>query len=317
VASLADRNRLIERLRELGPHTGVPTCQALFGHLPRRQVADIVRRLKRADRRRRRRGLVRLCWRQPGTVWAMDHSYPPAPIDGLYTRIFALRDLGSGYQLAWDPVPDESADHVVGILVTLFVLYGPPLVLKADNGSPFVSQAVRNLLRRWGVALLLSPVRRPQYNGSIEAANGPMKRRTEHVAALAGEPGFWIATDLAVAREQANQSLRPRGPHGPTPQDLWLRRSPITDRQRRQFVAAVADFRRRLGLGDSQPPADAQLEPTVISAPSRHVGTGLSVCVTRARSTQGALERRAIVSALSACKLLHIRRRPFTLPVTS
>jgi len=96
----------------------------------------------------RPRGLARLLWRRPGTVWAMDHSYPPAPIDGLYTRIFALRDLASGYQLAWDGVPDESADHVVGILVVLFVLHGPPLVIKADNGSPFVSQAVRNLLRQ-------------------------------------------------------------------------------------------------------------------------------------------------------------------------
>jgi len=28
------------------------------------------------------------------------------------------------------------------------VLHGPPLVIKADNSSPFVSQAVRNLLRQ-------------------------------------------------------------------------------------------------------------------------------------------------------------------------
>jgi transposase InsO family protein len=315
LASVEDRNRLIAVLRELGPHTGVPTCQALFSHLPRRQVEDIVRRFKEIDRSRQRKGLSRLCWRRPGTVWAMDHSYPPAPIDGFYTRIFALRDLASGYQLGWDAVPDESAEHVVGILVTLFVLYGPPLVIKADNGSPFISQAVRELLAFWAVALLLSPPRRPQYNGSVEAANGPMKTRTEHQAVLAGRPGIWTSDDLAVARDQANQLLRPRGPHGPTPHDLWQRRPPINDQHRRRFAAAVADFGRRLGLFDAQPPADAQPEPTVISA--RPQAAGRSVCVTRARSKQGALERRAIVNALSACKLLHIRRRLLTLPVTS
>ncbi len=217
--------------------------------------------------------------------------------------------------MAWEGVPDESADPVVGLLVIHFLLHGPPLVIKADHGSPFVSQGVANLLNRWRVILLLSPPRRPQYNGGVEAANGSLKTRTEHVASLAGREGLWTSDDLAAARQQANLLLRPRGPHGPTPQDLWLRRPPIRDRQRRRFAAARADFRRRLGLHDAPPAADTPLAPTVISAPPQ--AAGLSVCVTRARSTQGALERRAIVSALSACKLLHLRRRPFTLPITS
>ena len=321
VATVEQRNEVIATLVELGPHTGVPTCQGLFGDLARRQVEDLVRRFKRMDRKRRRRGRATLLWRRPGTVWAMDHSYPPTPIDGGYRRIFALRDLGSGYQLAWDAVPDESAEHVVDILVALFVLYGPPLVLKADNGSPFVSQAVGDLLNHWGVILLLSPPRRPQYNGAIEAANGPMKTRTEHVAARAGRPGLWSRMDLQHARDQANELLRPRGPHGPTPQNLWLRRSPITDRQRHRFAAAVAYFRHRLGPNGEQPVASSQLAATVISAPQPVPSTveesaaGPHICVARARSQQGALERRAIVNALSACNLLHIRRRPFTLPI--
>ena len=69
-------------------------------------------------------------------------------------------------------MPDESADFVVGTLLILFLRFGPPLVLKADNGSAFDNDQVRGLLAAWGVTLLLSPVRRPQYNGSIEAANG-------------------------------------------------------------------------------------------------------------------------------------------------
>ena len=313
-ATVEQRNDVIATLGQLGPHTGAPTCQGLFQDLARRQVEDIVRRFKRVDRKQRRRGLARLTWRQPGTVWAMDHSYPPTLIDGIYSRIFALRDLAGRYQLAWDGVPDESAEHVVGILVILFVRFGPPLVIKADNGSPFISQLVRDLLIQWGVVLLLSPARRPQYNGSVEAANGSMKIRTEHVAALAGRPGEWHREDLAVARDQANRLLRPRGPNGPTPHDLWQQRPPITDRQRRRFVAAVAHFRRQLGLAPRPEPGQSQRSSTVISA--RPQAAGRSVCVTRARSSQGALERRAIVNALSACGLLRIWRRPFTLPIT-
>ena len=322
-ASVEQRNQVIATLVELGPHTGVPVCQGVFLGLARRQVEDIVHRFKRVEHKRRRRGLARLTWRQPGTVWAMDHSYPPTPIcdrrpDALavqQTRILAVRDLASGYQLAFDPVPDESAEQVVGVLVLLFLLYGPPLVIKADNGGAFDNELVRTMLTQWAVVLLLSPVRRPQYNGSVEAAHGPLKIHTEHQAALAGRPGEWVSGDLAIAREQANQLLRRRGPNGPTPHDLWQQRPPITERQRQRFTAAVDYFRRQLGLTTRHEPDAGPLTATVISA--RPQGAGLSVCTKRSRSSRGALQRRAIVNALTACGLLHIRRRPFTLPVTS
>lgn len=322
-ATVEQRNEVIATLVEFGPHTGVPVCQGLFQNLARRQVEDIVRRFKRVDRKLHRRGLARLTWRQPGTVWAMDHCHPLDPIIDLrpdalavwQTRILAVRDLASGYQLAWDGVPDESAQHVVALLVVLFILFGPPLVIKADNGHAFDNELVRALLTQWGVCLLLSPVRRPQYNGSVEAANGSMEIRTGQVAALAGRPGEWSSGDLALARDRANEVHRPWGPNGPTPHDLLATRPPITDRQRTRFAAAVAYFRRQLGLTPRHQPETAQCSATVISV--RPQAAGLSVCAQRPRSSQGALERRAIVSALSACGLLHIRRRPFTLPITS
>jgi hypothetical protein len=45
-----------------------------------------------------------LHWQHPGTVWAMDHAEPHRPIDGRWPRILAVRDLASGYQVAWLPV---------------------------------------------------------------------------------------------------------------------------------------------------------------------------------------------------------------------
>jgi len=46
------------------------------------------------------------------------------------------------------------------------------LVLKCDNGSPLVAEAVRSLLERWGVVLLRSPAYCPAFNGSCERSLG-------------------------------------------------------------------------------------------------------------------------------------------------
>ena len=65
--------------------------------------------------------LETLHWNVSGAVWAIDHSEPPRPIDGLYTQILAVRDLASGLQLAWTPVADAT---VLGSVAVLFVLVG-------------------------------------------------------------------------------------------------------------------------------------------------------------------------------------------------
>jgi hypothetical protein len=43
------------------------------------------------------------------TVWAMDFTKAKHPIDGIYPYLFAVRDLASGLQLTWRPVPDLEA----------------------------------------------------------------------------------------------------------------------------------------------------------------------------------------------------------------
>lgn len=181
------------------------------------------------------------------------------------------------------------------------------------RGSPLIGEAVRDLLVQWGTVLRLSPVRRPQYNGSVEAANGSMEIGTEHQAALAGRPGV-DQGGFGSCPRPGQPATSTAGPHGPTPHDFWQQRPPITDRLRRRFAVAVADFRHRLALSTDPPTAVAQPESTVISA--RPQGAGLSVCVQRSRGSQGALQPRAIVNALLACRLLPIRRRLFTPPIT-
>jgi hypothetical protein len=63
-----------------------------------------------------------------------------------------VRDLASGYQLLWLPVPDESAAAAVAALGSLFREHGAPLVLKSDNGAAFLAGPTAALLGSWQVS---------------------------------------------------------------------------------------------------------------------------------------------------------------------
>jgi hypothetical protein len=69
----------------------------------------------------------------------MDHSGTTQLIGGQYEQIFSVRDLASHRQLAWRGVPSTDAAEACEILEELFAHYGPPLVIKSDNGSAFIA----------------------------------------------------------------------------------------------------------------------------------------------------------------------------------
>jgi transposase InsO family protein len=212
--------------------------------MARRELRDLLRRYRRVLRRRRRLLLRVLHWTRPGAVWAIDFAEPPLPIEGCYPRLLAVRDLASGYQLLWLPARDESAGTACAALEGLFREHGAPLVLKSDNGSPFIAEELEAVLSRWGVWQLFSPVRLPSYNGSCEAGIGSMKTRTHHQATLRGHPGEWTCDDAEAARLQANATARPWGPHGPFPEEAWQRRLRISPEERAAFAESVRQLQR-------------------------------------------------------------------------
>jgi transposase InsO family protein len=236
------RNRAVALIGLLGPQVGVPTLQALCPGMARGEVADLLRRYRRLWRRKGRVLARTLHWARAGAVWAIDFAEPPQPVEGCYARMLAVRDLPSGCQLLWLPVLDESAAGAAAALEGLFRAHGAPLVLKSDNGSAFLAGEFGALLARWGVWQLFSPPRMPRYNGSCEAGIGSMKTRTHHEAARGGRPGEWTCDDAEGARLQANETARPWGVCGPTPQEVWQARQPLEAEER----AAFAETARRL-----------------------------------------------------------------------
>lgn len=180
------RNEAIGMMRCVGPGISVAAVQAAFPTLARREVQSLHARFRWHCRQDNQRLLHVLHWRQPGAVWAMDHAEPPLGIDGRWPYVLAVRDLATGCQLAWLPVLDESAKSTIGVLQGLFLEYGPPLVLKSDNGPGFVADATRRFLDSWQVLPLYSPPYTPEYNGAIEAGNGALKTLTHDHAAREG-----------------------------------------------------------------------------------------------------------------------------------
>ena len=224
-----------EVLDSHGRSIGVAALKGLFPDVPRSVLQSF--RDHWADQRQA--DPCRLFWATPGAVWAADFTQPPAPIDGQFQYILVVRDLASQRNLLAAPCQDQSADVVCFHLRQLFNQHLPPLVLKTDNGSPFIAGATRELCARHGVLNLLSPALTPQYNGSIEAAGGQLKARAALIAQqLACDA--WTSDILEAARLAANALNRPRGPSAPTPDECWIGRQPCNAGQRAALAVLVA-----------------------------------------------------------------------------
>jgi transposase InsO family protein len=286
------RNAVIHFLDERGPHVGVPTLRACFPGMGRAELTDLVCRYRRVRRRRNRMPLRVLSWPVVGSVWAIDFTGPRPAVEGRYPYLLAVRDLASGYQLLWRPVGAATAEVARDALAALFAEHGPPLVVKCDNGPPFTAVAVEELLARSGVVALVSPPYWPRYNGSVEAGIGSLKDRTDARAARAGRAGQWAWDDAAGACAEANALSRPRGASGPTPDELWSARRPITSEERAAFGAAADEARRA-----QQTVAESCAEGAAV-----------------VRSVR-AMARCAIRLALEGCGYLHYTRRSIPPPL--
>src|SRR5262249_11848050 len=150
------------------------------------------------------------------------------PIDGCYPYLLAVRDLASGQQMLAQPVSDLTAATVRPAVAALAAAQGAPLGVKMDNGSAFRAGLGQEVLATVGVIAFYSPPYMPRYHGAIEAGLGALKSRAERRAAHHGHAGYWTWDDVQAARDEANATARPRGLHGPTPEQAWAARRPVS-----------------------------------------------------------------------------------------
>lgn len=299
-SSRDQRNAVVHFINDHGPCVGLPTLRAAFPDMRRSELADRLAHYRTVCRRLSRTSMSRLTWLRTGAVWAMDFVQAPELIDGRFPFLLSIMDLASRFTLLWSPVPNEDASTVLTHLADLFSAHGAPLVLKCDNGSAFLSESLKAFLIRWLVAGLYSPPRYPQYNGACECNNGCLKCQTHHAASRGSHADWWSSEDTATARATLNSTVRPWGYRGPTPDDRWRTREPLSAEERSNFRTLVATNQREVRL-EMNHPLDVVLDHYPQAAVDR-------IATQRALVTQGLLKfsRRSITLPLKQLKLAKI-----------
>ena len=74
------------------------------------------------------------------------------------------------------PLPVADASAAKRCFTEVFARHGMPRQLLTDRGSTFTSEAFQDFTKELGVQMLLTASYRPQSNGTIERANGTLKR---------------------------------------------------------------------------------------------------------------------------------------------
>ena len=240
----------------LGPGTGIPTFRALLPEMSRGELEEIKERYVRIYKSKNKVTYRMLRWTRPGAIWAMDHTWAPMPVDGVFDLLLLVRDLASREILSSLPVETDDSQTVISLLRGLFAWHGKPLLIKSDNGPGFTAKAVRDFLEANGVHLLLSPPGTPQFNGSCEAGCGAVKSYAFHEAARNDRPHAWTPDDVEAGRCRSNIIPRQDDPFGRTPDQIFESRDPVSPGERAAFHFAYLHH-------EEEVRAELELEPGV------------------------------------------------------
>jgi len=177
-----------------------------FG-ISRRELGELVARV-RHDLKVDRRAHVRwIEWLQPGAVWAMDVTEYDLDMPGkIY--LHNTQDLGSRYKFVPMAGAYPVGEEVAGYLSEKIDRYGAPLVLKRDNGGNMNHSAINDVLAESFVLPLNNPAYYAPYNGAIEESQREVKHCLRKK--LVGfDPGGHISAYAEAAVNDLNHRIRP------------------------------------------------------------------------------------------------------------
>jgi transposase InsO family protein len=124
-----------------------------------------------------RRNLRQIDWLMPGVVWAMDATeHDRRAADGEKIHLHNTQDLGSRYKFLPMAGGYPVGEEIAGYLADKFFRFGPPLLLKRDNGGNMNHLAVNEVLSEFFILPLNSPAYYAPYNGAIEESQGELKK---------------------------------------------------------------------------------------------------------------------------------------------
>ena len=142
--------------------------------ISRRELGQMVERVREDLEADRRAHLRRVEWLTPGIVWAMDFTEHDLGMTGkIY--LHNMQDLGSRYKFLPMAGGYPVGEEVAGYLSEKFDRYGAPLVLKRDNEGNMNHGAINDVLTESFVLPLNNPEYYAPYNGAIEESQREVK----------------------------------------------------------------------------------------------------------------------------------------------
>ena len=197
--------RLLDHARKRSAGT-TELYQRHYFSISRRELEQMVERVRQDLLADHRRHLRRIEWLTPGVVWAMDGTEYDM---GLAGKIYLCntQDLGSRYKFLPMAGGYPVGEEIAGYLSEKFDRYGAPLVLKRDNEGNMNHSAINDVLSQSFVLPLNNPEYYAPYNGAIEESQREVKRCLRDKLAL-GLPD--CSEHLAAYAEAAVNDLNHR-----------------------------------------------------------------------------------------------------------
>jgi hypothetical protein len=178
-------------------------------NISRRELGQIVERVRQDLESDRRAHLRWIEWLTPGVVWAMDFTEYEMDLGGkLY--LHNMQDMGSRYKFLPMAGGYPVGEEVAGYLSDKFDRYGAPLVLKRDNEGNMNHLAINDVLSESFVLPLNSPEYYAPYNGAIEESQREVKRSLREKLLLGlSDCRNHIAVYAEAAVHDLNHRIRP------------------------------------------------------------------------------------------------------------
>jgi len=215
----------------------------------RRELVALIEAVRRALAQERQATLRHVTWHVPGVIWSLDDAELVRG-DSPLLRLHQVQDLASR-----DTFPPWVGARILGATVAqrleaLFRQYGPPLVLKRDNGGNLNQQAVDEVLARHLVMPLNSPPHSPPDTGGMEHAVGELQGPLVAQLLTRGPlPPAEVQHWAELLAHQLNHRPRP-SLQGEVAcrvfQDARAALKPYTLRKRREFFEEINDLTRML-----------------------------------------------------------------------
>jgi putative transposase len=155
----------------------------------------------------------------PGHVWSVDFIHD-CLTTGRQFKVFNILDVFS--RRAFEPCVDYSlpGETVARHLDFLCLIYGPPRVLRRDDGPEFRSKIFQSVLRRWRIHEEVIPPGQPFDNGSIESFHGKMRQEVldaevfNNITEAKEKISHWIRKHYNAQRPHSSLGYK-------TPLEVW------------------------------------------------------------------------------------------------